>query len=135
MIMFAVRLREGRDLKKSMEDPVRKQKLSAATILSTVGSLIHVQLRTAGTQPDKQDVRDYDSIYEIVSVIGNLVQGRKHTDISNAASGGRVFGGHFKEGSIVHTTTELVLAINDKLRFSEEVGASTKFGELKTGSV
>jgi predicted DNA-binding protein with PD1-like motif len=42
-----------------------------------------------------------------------------------------VIGGHLKEGSIVHTTVELVLAVDDSLRFSEENDPDTGFGELK----
>ncbi len=134
MRMLAIRLHEGQDLKNSIEVLVREQKISAATILSAVGSLSHVRLRMAGARPDKQDVRDYEGIYEIVSAIGNLGQGRTHIHISIADSDEKVISGHLKEGSIVHTTTELVLVIDDKLQFSEEVDPATKFGELKIGT-
>jgi predicted DNA-binding protein with PD1-like motif len=135
MRMIAVRLHEGEDLKGAIEAFVREHKLSAATIISAVGSLGHAHIRMAGAQPNKQDMRDYDGIFEIVSLIGTLGQNRTHLHIAIADTEGNVIGGHLKEGCVVHTTVELVLATEDALEFSEEVDEATGFGELKVREV
>jgi predicted DNA-binding protein with PD1-like motif len=131
MRMVAKRLHEGEDLKLAIEQWVRAERLSAATVMSGVGSLRPARMRMAGAQPDKQDIREYDGELEIVSLIGNLGQGRTHLHIAVSDKEGNVTGGHLKEGSIVHTTAEIVLAVDDNLTYSEETDAATGFGELK----
>lgn len=131
MRVVALRLREGQDLKGSVEDVVREQQLPSATVISAVGSLSKAKLRMAGAEPDKQDVREYNEPLEIVSLIGNLGQGRVHLHMSVSDKDGTVYGGHLKEGSIVHTTVELMLAVDDSLEFSEKGDPVTGFGELK----
>ena len=84
MRMIATRLHEGQDLKSAIEEFVRSQKLSAATIISAVGSLNHVRMRMAGAQPNKQDIRDLDGAFEIVSLIGNLGQKSRWQTASGA---------------------------------------------------
>jgi uncharacterized protein len=130
MKMIAVRLHEGQDLKTAIEEVVAQNKVSAATVISGVGSLSHARMRMAGAQPANQDVRDYNGAFEIVSLIGNLGPGRTHLHMAISDSSGKVIGGHLKEGSIVHTTVELVIATTDELTFSEETDKQTGFGEL-----
>lgn len=131
MRMLVARLCEGQDLKKAIEELVRAEKLSSATIISGVGSLSRATIRMPGARPTKQDIRNFDGPFEIVSLMGNLGQHRTHAHIAFSDSSGQVFGGHLKEGSIVHTTVELVLVAEDRLEFSEEVDPDTGFGELK----
>jgi predicted DNA-binding protein with PD1-like motif len=69
--------------------------------------------------------------FEIVSVTGNVGQGRTHIHLSISDKKGVVIGGHLKEGCEVHTTVELVLAVEDDLTFGEEPDPQTGFGELK----
>ncbi|HEY1835962.1 MAG TPA: PPC domain-containing DNA-binding protein [Candidatus Saccharimonadales bacterium] len=129
--MLAIRLHEGQDLKLAIEEFVCGRKLSSATIISAVGSLSHARMRMAGAQPEKQDIRDYGGSFEIVSLIGNLGKNRTHLHIAISDSVGKVVGGHLKEGSIVHTTVELVIAAERGLAFSEAIDPETGFGELK----
>ena len=131
MKLIATRLREGQDLKEAIEAFVVERKLTSATVVSAVGSLSHARIRMAGAQPNAQDIRDYDSPMEIVSLTGNLGPGRVHLHIAVSDPEGAVTGGHLKEGSIVHTTVELVLATDETLAFTEEVDPETGFGELK----
>ena len=131
MRMLAIRMHRGQDLKAEIERFVADNKLSSATIISAVGSLEGVRMRMAGAQPSEQDIRNYDGSYEIVSLIGNLGAGRTHVHIAVSDREGAVIGGHLKEGSVVHTTVELVLAVDDDLVFSEEIDPKTGFGELK----
>jgi predicted DNA-binding protein with PD1-like motif len=135
MRLLATRLREGQDLKLAIEKFIRDESLSAATVISAVGSLSHVKMRMAGARPDKQDVRDYDGSFEIVSLIGNIGQSRTNLHMAISDSDGKVVGGHLKEGSVVHTTVELVLAVEDSLEFGEEIDKETGFGELSVKSL
>lgn len=52
----------------------------------------------------------------------------KAMDVSD--KDGKVIGGHVKEGCEVHTTVELVLAVEDELVFDEENDPNTCFGGL-----
>lgn len=131
--MVATRLREGQDLKQMLERLVAAMHISAATIISGVGSLQVATLRMAGASAESQDIRRLEGPFEIVSLIGNLGQGRTHLHIALSDQGGRVIGGHVKEGCIVHTTVELVLAVEDALAFSEAPDPPTGFGELHIG--
>jgi predicted DNA-binding protein with PD1-like motif len=130
MRMVVTRLRDGQDLKQSIERLVVTMNISAATVIGGVGSLTAARLRMAGAQADKQDILTFNGPFEIVSLIGNVGQGRTHLHMSIADSEGHVIGGHVKEGCLVHTTVELTLAVEDKLVFGEEVDVTTGFGEL-----
>ncbi len=131
MRLYATRLHEGDLLKESIEKFVRENRLSAATIISAVGSLNTAVIRMAGAEPSKQDIRTLKGPFEIVSLIGNLGPERTHLHISVSDNNGAVIGGHLKEDSVVHTTVELVVAAEETLQFSEELDADTGFGELK----
>jgi len=134
MRMVVTRLREGQDLKQSIEKLVRAMNISAATIMSGVGSLDVAVLRMAGAEAGRQDIRTLLGPFEIVSLIGNVGQDRTHLHMAVSDHDGRVTGGHVKEGCEVHTTVELVLAVEDNLAFGEENDAVTGFGELGIGS-
>lgn len=131
MRMIATRLREGQDLKETIEKLVKSMNIPAATVISAVGSLHSATLRMAGAQAGKQDIRTYAGPFEIVSLTGNVGQDRTHLHMSISDKEGNVTGGHVKEGCLVHTTIELVLAVEDTLTFSEENDPKTGFGELK----
>ena len=56
MRMVATRLREGQDLKTSIEKLVAALHLSSATILSGVGSLNSATLRMAGAEANENAI-------------------------------------------------------------------------------
>jgi len=128
--MIATRLREGQDLKESIEKLIQAMNVSAATVISATGSLHAATLRMAGASADTQDIRTFTGPFEIVSLIGNLGQNRTHLHMSVSDKDGNVVGGHVKEGCKTHTTIELVLAVEDNLIFDEGDDPQTGFGEL-----
>jgi predicted DNA-binding protein with PD1-like motif len=134
MKMVATRLREGQDLKQSIEKLVAAMNISAATVISAVGSLSAATLRMAGAEAAAQDVRTLKGPFEVVSLTGNIGPGRIHLHMSISDKDGHVIGGHVKEGCTVHTTIELVLAVEDTLVFGEETDPQTGFGELSIRS-
>lgn len=117
-------------MKQTIEKLVRAMNVSAATVMSGVGSLNSATLRMAGAEAGKQDIRTLQGPFEIVSLVGNLGQSRTHLHMAVSDKNGKVVGGHVKEGCEVHTTVELVLAVEDNLVFDEENDPSTGFGEL-----
>lgn len=120
MRMVAVVLKPGQDLRTAIEDVVAAQHINAATVISCVGALSHARLRMAGTGREEQAVLDYEGKFEIVSLIGNVGPDRTHLHMSISDKAGRVIGGHIKTGgNIVDITAELVLAVDDSLRFTE----------------
>jgi predicted DNA-binding protein with PD1-like motif len=132
--MVATRLKEGQDLKISIEKLVAALNLSAATVISGVGSLTAAKLRMAGAEINKQEVRSLDGPFEIVSLTGNLGPNRTHLHVSLSDKTGKVVGGHVKEGCVVHTTVELVLAVEDILIFGSVPDPDTGFDELSIQS-
>ena len=70
MKIHAFRLTKGMDLKKSIEDYVVENKIKSGVILSAVGCLYKVTLRTA----DGVTVKSIDKDYEIVYFEGKLKQ-------------------------------------------------------------
>jgi len=132
--MIATRLREGQDLKQTIQKLIKSMNVSAATVIGAVGSLNTATLRMAGAKANTQDIRSLKGPFEIVSLVGNLGQGRTHLHISISDKEGNVIGGHVKEGCEVHTTVELVLAVEDNLIFGEEDDPKTGFGELSIQS-
>jgi uncharacterized protein len=134
MRMVVTRLRGGQDFKQSIEELVKAMDISAATVISAVGSLNTATLRMAFEKGETQDVRSLEGPLEIVSIMGNIGQSRTHLHMSVSDRYGRVVGGHVKEGCIVDTTLELVLAVEDNLVFAEEADATTGFDELSIQS-
>ena len=134
MRCYAVRLEPEEDLIKSLTAYVQTLDITAAFILTCVGSLKQAQVRLANASCEKED----DYIYikepvEIVSFVGTLSScGGMHLHISLADREGKVVGGHLMpENAIVHTTVELVIGSCDGLAFQREFDQQTGYKELK----
>lgn len=131
MRMIAATLRPGQDIREAIEAIVAERQISAGTIISCVGALSHVRLRMAGTARAKQEIREFDGYFEIVSLIGNVGPGRTHLHMSVADENGQMIGGHIKSGgNIVDVTAELVIAVEDTLRFTEQHDPSVGWDNL-----
>lgn len=137
MNLHTKRITQGEDLKTAVVRFVADKQLSSSgVVVSAVGSLSSVRIRMAGAQPDKQDVREYTGSFEIVSLTGTIAStGDAHLHISVSDSEGSVIGGHLKEGCIVHTTVELVVATDSSLKFTRKLDDSTGFDELNIEEV
>jgi len=131
MKLHATRLTEGEDLKESITQFVVSRGLSSAVIVSAVGSLSKAQIRMAGAKPGQQDIRQYEGTFEIISLIGTIdFRGSAHLHIAFSDDEGVMTGGHLKEGCIVHTTVELVVASDSELLFTRIHDKTTGFDEL-----
>jgi predicted DNA-binding protein with PD1-like motif len=127
--LYAVRLKGGVELRAAIEQYVQENSIKAATVISGIGALDYARLRMAGAQPGKEDIREYKGKYEIISLSGNLGEGRTHLHIALSDSEGNMHGGHLKN-AVTDICVELVLAVDERLVFTEEQDAETGYGEL-----
>ncbi len=124
------RLRPAQDLHDEIEGLVAAHSLSAAAVLTCVGSLSAVTLRMA----DQPDFVRLAGPFEIVSLVGTLSPDGCHLHASVSDGTGRTIGGHLGSGSPVYTTAELVVGILDDVTFSRPVDPDTGYDELAVTS-
>ncbi|MEZ5302602.1 MAG: DNA-binding protein [Verrucomicrobiales bacterium] len=122
----ALRLRPGDDLRRSLLEFAAVENLTAACILSGVGSLADPVLRFA----DQPEGRRLSGKFEIIALSGTLGEGGAHLHLAVADSAGVVSAGHLVDGSRVYTTAEIVLGILPQLAFRRVPDPATGFREL-----
>ena len=123
---FAVRLAPGSDLRKTLEDFFSQEKLSAAGVVSAVGSLSSSTIRLANAKESKT----IEGPLEIVSLSGTLSTDGAHLHIAVADTVGQTTGGHLLEGCKVYTTVEVVILELTDLKFTRDQDSATGFREL-----
>lgn len=124
-IYYCVRLKNGEDLKKAIENYSIKNKVSGV-ILCCVGCLNALNIRLA----DGKDTLKKIGKFEIVSMTGTLSKDGVHIHISVADEIGNTLGGHLKNGCIVNTTAEICILILDNYEFKREFDRETGYDEL-----
>ena len=135
MKAHAVRLPPGEDLAIALSRLVVERKLEAAAVVTCVGSLEVASIRFA----NEPHARVLAGPFEIVSLVGTLEPTGQHLHICLSDNvmpklGGRCVGGHVKEGCLVHTTAEVVLAELPSVRFSRLHDPRSGYPELVTES-
>lgn len=125
-IIHALRLYPGDDLKFSLAKYCKQRQVTAATIVSCVGSLSELHLRLASATKFLQS----SALFEIVSLVGTLSPDGVHLHLSAADDSGAVWGGHLMEGNIVHTTAEIVIMELMDYQFQRVFDAATGYKEL-----
>ena len=126
MKIHAFRLTKGMDLKKSIEQYVVDHKIKSGVILSAVGCLYQVCLRTADGVTVKQINEDHES----VSATGTLSMDGCHIHVSLSDVTFKTIGGHLKDNCLVNVTAEIVLGEFDEFEFTREFDESTGYKEL-----
>ena len=128
MIAHAIRLMPGDDLVATLCEHCQRHKVSAATVVSCVGSLSTVTLRMAAAQ----EILTYNEELEIVSLVGTLcADGNHHLHCSVSRRDGSVLGGHCKGPAKIRTTGEVVLGILPEVTFTRAVDDATGYLELQ----
>lgn len=120
------RLLPDQDLKKTLIDTIQKNNISAACVLSAVGSLQIAQLRFA----NQKKSTTLQGPLEILSLQGTLSPEGVHLHLSVADENGHCWGGHLMEGCLIFTTCELVLAELKDFQFQRELDSQTGYKEL-----
>ena len=123
---YAIRLKEGADLKKEIERICIDNSFNTAVVLSAVGCLKKAHLRLAKAINEI----DVNEDFEIVSLNGTISNGKAHLHISLADEIGNCIGGHLKEGCIINTTCELVLGILLEYNSERKYDKDTGFDEI-----
>ena len=126
MKIHAFRLTKGMDLKKSIEQYVVDHKIKSGVILSAVGCLYQVCLRTA----DGVTVKQINEDHEIVSATGTLSMDGCHIHVSLSDVNLKTIGGHLKDNCLVNVTAEIVLGEFDEFEFTREFDESTGYKQL-----
>lgn len=126
LIVHALRLQPGEDLKASLQKFVTERKIRAAAVITCVGSLSHIHLRMAGACEFIQE----QAKYEIVSLTGTLSLNGSHLHISLSDQKGKVTGGHVMEGCVVNTTAEVVIGEISDMIFERQPDEKTGYKEL-----
>lgn len=103
-----------------------EQNLDAACILTCVGSLKQLAIRFAN-MPNTDIISQK---FEILSLNGTLASTGSHIHIAVSDHDGKTIGGHLKEGSIIYTTAEIVLAIFAEVIYEREIDDSYGYKEL-----
>ena len=109
-----------------IEQYVVDKKIKSGVILSAVGCLYQVCLRTA----DGVTVKTINEDHEIVSVTGTLSVDGCHIHVSLSDGNLKTIGGHLKDNCLVNVTAEIVLAEFDDFEFTREFDEGTGYKEL-----
>ncbi len=130
MKLRTFRLKPGQDIKSEIEQFTQTNKIKAGFIVTCVGGLQQATLRMAGATPDRQDIRTFEGHFEITSLVGTLSANGCHLHMTISDTDGNAFGGHLKEGSIVHPTAEIVIGEDLTMAYTRELDGDTGFTEL-----
>ena len=123
---YAFRLRPHEDLKKSILQFAKTNKLKAGAILSAVGSLEQINIRFAN-QPNGT-IRS--GFFEIVSLTGTFSEESCHVHICVSDSNGHATGGHLLDENLIYTTAEIVIVNLDDLKFERVTDSTYNYKEL-----
>jgi predicted DNA-binding protein with PD1-like motif len=127
MNVVVFRLSPGADLKQALSDYCVEHAISAACVISCVGSLRCARIRFA----DRDESMIFEEKLEIVSLAGMLSQHGCHLHIVVSDGQGTVSGGHLMADSHIYTTAEIVLGIISGIIFKREHDEQTGYKELK----
>lgn len=126
-LSYAIRLKPGDDLKKSIQTFVDAKQIKAGWIASCAGSLTDYHIRFANKPTGSKE----SGHFEIVSLSGTLSTNGSHIHISVSDGTGKTIGGHLLDESIVYTTAEIVLQSAPTLLFTREKDGTTEWAELQ----
>lgn len=126
MSVHCLRLLPGDDLILALRQFCVKHEITAATIVSAVGSTSVTVLRPAG----RQELRIIEDDAEIISLTGTLDSGGEHLHLSVSLPECQVLGGHMMQGCIVRTTAEVVLGVIKNVEFKRSLDVRTGHMEL-----
>lgn len=130
MKTHAFRLTKGADLKKEIEKYAEENNIKAGCVVSAVGCLTQVALRSAGAKKEKTFVGKY----EITSITGTISCDGAHLHISCADESFNMIGGHLKDSTLVDTTAEIIILECSNYNFKRKLDPTTGYKELVISS-
>jgi uncharacterized protein len=124
--MYVLRLKPHADLKQSILEFAKANKIKAGAIVTCVGSLEQYNLRFANQQTGVKATGHF----EVLSLSGTFSDSAMHLHLSVADSTGKTTGGHLLDENIVYTTIELVITDLTDLEFTRETDSTYGYQEL-----
>ena len=126
MNVLALRLHPNQDVRKSVKQFAVTHAIQAGFILGGIGSLHRAAIRFANQpQPDY-----LEGPFEVLALSGTVSIHGIHIHMAIADSDGKVLGGHLCDGSIIHTTAEIIVGQTEQWVFHREMDEQTGFLEL-----
>jgi predicted DNA-binding protein with PD1-like motif len=129
-ITYAIRLKPGEDLRKSIQAFVDDKGIKAGWIASCAGSLMDYHLRFANMPTGSKG----SGHFEIVSLSGTLSTNGNHLHLSISDGTGHTIGGHLMDECVVYTTAEIIIQSSPGLEFTREKDGTTDWPELQIKS-
>ncbi len=126
MKIHSVRLHRGEDLLKRIKELAVQKDIQAGVVLSAVGCVEKARLRDASGVT----IREVNEHCEIVSLNGTISATRCHLHLALSKEDLSTIGGHMKEGCIINTTCELVVAELPRQKIDVEFDEETGYDEL-----
>ena len=126
MKTYAVRLKRGADLMKSIKEFCAQNAIDAGVVLSGVGCVTKARVRDASGVT----IVEIPEHMEIVSITGTASAKRCHLHVSFSKKDLSVIGGHLVEGCIINTTCELVIGQMENYVYDVEFDGETGYDEL-----
>ena len=123
---YAFRLRPHDDLRKSVQQFAKTNKLKAGAIVSAVGSLEQLNIRFA----NQQNGTIRTGFFEIVSLTGTFSETSCHIHICVSDANGQTLGGHLLDENFVFTTAEIVAVNLSDLEFIRVEDTTYNYKEL-----
>lgn len=123
---YAIRLKEGQDLKQSIINYALEHDIKCGVVVSSVGCLKNYRLRNAGAIR----VIEKEGHFEILSLNGTIANGKVHLHLTVGDEKLNAFGGHLVEGNIVNTTVELVILELEEYKARREFDSQTNYDEI-----
>jgi uncharacterized protein len=123
---FAFRLAPHQDIKKSLIEFARENKIKAGCIITAVGSLEQMNLRFANQEHGTLKT----GYFEIMSLTGTFSETSSHLHMSVSDHTGNTIGGHLLDDNKVYTTLEIVVAELTDLEFAREKDPAYGYSEL-----
>jgi predicted DNA-binding protein with PD1-like motif len=120
------RLRPHDDLRKKILEFSGANKITAAVMVTCVGSLEQFNLRFANQSIPTQG----KGHFEIVSLTGTVSASSSHLHIAIADENGKVIGGHLMDENYIYTTAEIAMIELQDIEFCRETDPTYGYREL-----
>ena len=121
------RLKPGDDLYEGIVAECVNNRLHAGAVISAVGCVQKVSLRTA----DGQTIFHQTADYEVTALSGTISSDGLHLHIGLCDADLRCIGGHLQVGTIVNTTMEIVIVnLEKEYELSRSHDETTGYDEL-----
>jgi predicted DNA-binding protein with PD1-like motif len=127
MRTLVFRVYPKQDLKQEIALRCKAANVTSGCIVSAVGSVSHAIVRIA----DGKTIQSRHEDMEIVSLTGTISRDGDHLHILCIDKEHKTFGGHLKEGTLIHTTCEIVVAdFSDEWTLRRSLDPDTGYDEL-----